>query len=193
MIVASQALVSESQNPPIDNMNLIMLNMLPKMQENKEASNKRNINMLEQYQLDMEVQMEQKQKDMDMRMEQQRKDMATMHEKSVQSVMNQVPFIIHNVFSSMEGIMNVAPLQLKGPASSQPVLMLIEGNPTLQGSGSSTRIESAGVGTASLRQFDLPNPNKPSSFLHPNSAVASEPFEMDMDDVARSMDDPAAG
>ena len=69
--------------------------------------------------------------------------------------------------------------------------MLIEGNPILQGSGSSTRIESLGVGIASLRQFDLPNPNKPSSFSHPNSIVASEPFEMDVDDVVRSMDDPA--
>ena len=98
-------------------MNLIMLNMLQKMQKNQEANNKRYINMLEQHRLDMKVQMEQKQKDMDMHMEQQRKDMAIMHEKSMVSMMNQVPLIIYNVFSGMEGVMNVVPLQLKGLAS----------------------------------------------------------------------------
>ena len=40
-------------------MNLIMLNMLQKMLENQEDSNKRNIDMLEQHWLEMELQMEQ--------------------------------------------------------------------------------------------------------------------------------------
>jgi hypothetical protein len=40
------------------------------MQENQEASNKRNIDMLEQHRLDMEMRMEQQWKDMDIRMEQ---------------------------------------------------------------------------------------------------------------------------
>jgi hypothetical protein len=53
-----------------------------------------------------------------MRMEQQWKDMAIMHEKSVQSVMNQVPLIVHIVFSGMGRVMNVVPLQLKDSASS---------------------------------------------------------------------------
>jgi hypothetical protein len=130
---------------------------------------------------------------MDMLMEQQQKDMAIMHEKFVQSMMNQVPLIVHNVFSGMGGVMNVVPLQLKDPASLQPALMLTEGNPMPQGSGSSTRVESAGVRTTSLRQFGLPNPDKASSFSPPNFAVAFEPFKMDVDDVARSTDDPTAG
>jgi hypothetical protein len=36
-----------------------MLNMLQKMQENQEASNKRNMDMLEQHQLETEMRMEQ--------------------------------------------------------------------------------------------------------------------------------------
>jgi hypothetical protein len=40
-------------------MDLIMLDMLQKMQKNQEVSNKKNIDMLEQYQLDMELQMKQ--------------------------------------------------------------------------------------------------------------------------------------
>ena len=95
---------------------------------------------------------------MDTRIEQQRKDMTKMHEKSVQSMMNQVPFIVYNIFSGIEGVMNVALLQLKGLASSQLALMLTKGNPTPQGSGSSTRAKSTWVGTASLRYlFGLPN------------------------------------
>jgi hypothetical protein len=69
MLVASQASVSESPNPATDNVNMIMLNMLQKMQENQEASNKRNFNMLEQHRLDTEMRLEQQRKDMDMRME----------------------------------------------------------------------------------------------------------------------------
>jgi hypothetical protein len=69
MVVPSQASVSESLNPATD-VNLIMLNMLQKMQKNKEASNKRNMDMLEQHRLDTEMQMEQQRKDMDIRMDQ---------------------------------------------------------------------------------------------------------------------------
>jgi hypothetical protein len=71
MIIASKVSVSKSQNPPTDNMNLIMLDMLQKMQENQEASNKRYIDMLEQCWLDMELRMKQERKDMDICMEQQ--------------------------------------------------------------------------------------------------------------------------
>ena len=41
------------------------------MQENQEVINKRNIELVEQHQLDIEMQMEQQQKDMDICMEQQ--------------------------------------------------------------------------------------------------------------------------
>jgi hypothetical protein len=74
-------------------MNMIMLNMLQKMQENQEASNKRNIDMLKQHRLDMEMRMEQQQKDMDICMEQQRMDL-----------INQVPFIVYNAFLGMGGL-----------------------------------------------------------------------------------------
>jgi hypothetical protein len=72
--------------------------------------------------------------------------------------------------------------------------MLIEGNPTPQSSGSSTRIESIGMGSASLRHISgLSNLDKASFFLPPNSAVAFEHFAMDVDDIAQSTDDPIAG
>jgi hypothetical protein len=164
MVVPSQASVSESPNPAID-VNLIMLNMLQKRQENQEASNKRNVDMLEQHWLDTKMRMEQQRKDMDIRMDQQRKDMAIMHEKSVQTMMNQVPVIVHNALLGIGGVMNVAPLQLKGPSSSQPALMLTEGNPTPQGSRTSTRSESFGMGKAALpHESGHQNPEKASSF-----------------------------
>jgi hypothetical protein len=87
-----------------------MLNMLQKMQENQEANNKRNMDMLEQHQLDTEMRMEQQRKDMDICMDQQRKDMAIMHEKSVQTMMNQVPVIVYNALLGIGGVMNVASL-----------------------------------------------------------------------------------
>jgi hypothetical protein len=68
MVVPSQASISESPNPATD-VNLIMLNILQKMQENQEASNKRNMDMLEQHQLDTEMRMEQQRKDMDIHMD----------------------------------------------------------------------------------------------------------------------------
>ena len=54
MLVASQASVSESPNLAVD-VNMIMLSMLRKMQESQETSNKRNLDMLEQHRLDMEM------------------------------------------------------------------------------------------------------------------------------------------
>ena len=86
--------------------------------------------------------------------------------------MNQVPLIVYNVFLGMEGVINVALLQLKDPASSQRAFMLSEGNPTLQGSKFSTCTESTRVGTASLCHLSgLPNPDKASSFSTPNFVI----------------------
>ena len=82
MLIASQASMSESPNL-VANMNMIMLGMLQKMQESQEASNKRNLDMLEQHRLDMEMRLEQQHKDMDICIEQQQKDMVTMHDKTV--------------------------------------------------------------------------------------------------------------
>jgi hypothetical protein len=50
--------VSESPNLAADNVNMIMLSILQKMQENQEASNKRNFDMLEQHRLGTEMRLE---------------------------------------------------------------------------------------------------------------------------------------
>jgi hypothetical protein len=90
--------------------------------------------------------------------------------------------------------MNVAPLQLKGPSSSQPALMLTEGNPTPQGSGISTRGESIGMRKAALpHESSNHNPEKATSLSPHNFAGASQPSAMDVDDIARSLDDFAVG
>jgi hypothetical protein len=66
-----QASVNESQNPPLKNVNLMMLNMLQTMQKNHEASEQWKINILEQQRKDMEMHLEQQWEDMDQTMEQQ--------------------------------------------------------------------------------------------------------------------------
>ena len=45
---------------------------------------------------------------------------------------------MQNALLGLGGVMNVAPLQLKDPTSLQPTLMLTEGNPMPQGSGTSS-------------------------------------------------------
>jgi hypothetical protein len=47
---------------------------------------------------------------MEMRKDQQRKEMVDFTERSVSSVINQVPQIMHNVLFSMGGYFNVTPL-----------------------------------------------------------------------------------
>ena len=81
--------------------------------------------------------------DMYLHMEQQQKDMATIAEKTVQNMVNQIPLIVHNALLGLGSVLNVIPLQLKGLTSLQPLLILTEGNPTLQGSGTSTCGESS--------------------------------------------------
>ena len=127
-------------------------------------------------------------------MEQEQKDMATMHDKIVQNMINQVPFIVHNALLGLEGVMNVAPLQLKGSASLQPVLMLMKGNPTPQGSGTSNCGESTGRGIESLPHlFGQHNPDKEWSLSPPNAAIASKAITMDVDDVAWPTNAPVGG
>ena len=48
---------------------MIMLRMLQKLQDSQEASNKRNLDMLELYRLETKMRLEQQQKDMDICME----------------------------------------------------------------------------------------------------------------------------
>jgi hypothetical protein len=73
MHVALQASVSESQDKPAKTVEMMMMTM----QKNQEASEQRNITMLEQQKKDMKMRMEQQRKDMDQSMEQQRKNLIT--------------------------------------------------------------------------------------------------------------------
>jgi hypothetical protein len=117
-----------------------------------------------------------------------------MHEKSVQTMMNQVPVIVHNALLGVGGVMNVAPLQLKGPSLLQPALMLTKGHPKPQGSGTSTCGESIGMRKPTLlHECGYQNPEKASSLSPHHSAGESQPSAMDVDDIARSPDDSAAG
>ena len=110
--------------------------------------------------------------------------MATIVEKTMQNVVNQVPLTMQNTLLGLGSVLNVTPLQLKGPAASQPSLMLTEGNPTSQGSGTSTRGESSRKRTESPSYLSAQqNSNKESSLLLPNAEFAFEAITMDVDDV----------
>ena len=58
MLVASQASVNKSPNPPA-NVTQLMMNMVQKMQDSQDTSNKRNLEMLEQHRMDTEMRLEQ--------------------------------------------------------------------------------------------------------------------------------------
>ena len=57
MLVASQASVNESPDPLV-NMAQMMMNFMQRMQDNQEASNKRNLEIMEQHRLDIESRLE---------------------------------------------------------------------------------------------------------------------------------------
>ena len=115
--------------------------------------------------------------------------MATIAEKIVQNVVNQVPLIVHNALLGLELVLNVAPLQLKGPASSQPLLMLTKGNQTPQGSGTSSRGDSSRKRKGSPSHlFAQQNSDKKCSLSPQNAEFASEPITMDVDDVPQPTD-----
>ena len=101
---------------------------------------------------------------------------------------------MHNALLGLGGVLNIAPLQLKGPESSQPVLMLMEGNPTLQGSRTSTHGESTRMRTKSPPHLSVQhNAVKECSLSPPNATVASEAIIMDVDDAPRPTDATVAG
>ena len=112
LLVVSQASVSQSQTPLVDSLTVLM-NFMKTMQDREKASQKRNLDMLEQHRLETEMQLEQQCKEMDLHMEQQQKDMVTMADKTVQNVINQVPLIVQNALLGIGSVMNVTPLQLK--------------------------------------------------------------------------------
>jgi hypothetical protein len=61
--------ISDSQAPQPDNINVILMSILERMQKNQEASELQKFAILEQQRIDMEFRMEQQRKDMDQRME----------------------------------------------------------------------------------------------------------------------------
>ena len=133
----------------------------------------------------MELQLEQQRMDMYLHMEQQRKDMATIAEKTVQNVVNQVPLIVYNALLGLGSVLKVALLQLKGLTSSQPSLMLMESNQTLKGSGISTRGDSSRKRKGSPSHLSAQqNLDKECSFSPPNAEFVSEPITMDVDNVS---------
>ena len=174
-----------SQSPtPLADLSTVLMNFMKTTQGREEAKQKRSLDMLEQHRLEMEMRLEQQSKEMDLRMEQQRKDMVTIANKIVQNVINQVLLIVQYALLGIESVMNVVPLQLKGLASSQPSLMLMEDNQTSQGSGSYTRAESSRMRTESLPYLSTQqNQEKEGSLSPQNAAVASESITMDVDDV----------
>ena len=153
--------------------------------------------IMEVHRLETESRLEQQRRDMDMRLEQQRKDMATIAEKTVENVVNQVPLIVQNALIGLGSVLNVAPLQLKGPSSSQPsqpLLMLTEGTQTLQGSGTSIRGDLSRKRKASPSHLPAKqNAKMECSPSPPNTLTKFEAITMDMDEVPQSTDAPLAG
>ena len=115
-LVASQAFVSQAPGTTPDMIQVIM-NFMQQMQQNQEASNRQNMEYIERQRMAMETQLEQQRLDMLMRLEQQRLDMAAIAEKTAQNMVNSVPLIEQNALMGLGSALNVAPLQLKGPAS----------------------------------------------------------------------------
>ena len=164
------------------------------MQNREEASQKRNLEMMELHRLETESRLEQQRKDMDLYLEQQRMDMATIAKKIVQNVVNQVLLIVQNVLLGLRSVLNVAPLQLKGSASLQPSLMLTKGTQIPQGSGTSTRGDSSRKKKGSPSHLSAQqNSDKERSLSPPNLAVEYEAITMDVDDVPQPTDAPIAG
>jgi hypothetical protein len=96
---------------------------------------------MEQQQKDMENRLEIQRQEMELQIEMQMKAMTIHTERSVSSVINQVPQIVQGVLQGMGGYFNVTPLQLQAPSSFHPSLMLTGRVPTPQGSGTSSRPE----------------------------------------------------
>ena len=111
-------------------------------------------------------------------------DMATISKMIVQNVVNQVPLIVQNALLRLGSVLNVAPFQLKGPASLQPSLMITEGTQTLQGSGTSTRGDSSRKRKGSPFHVSAQqNVEMERSLSPPNAIVKSKAITMDVDDV----------
>ena len=192
-LVASQASVSQTQTALVD-LSMVLMNFMKTMQDREEANQKRNYDMLEQHRLETEMLLEQQWKEMDLRMEQQRNDMVIMADMTMQNVINQIPLIVQNALLGIGSVMNIAPLQLKGPASSQPLLMLMEGHQMPQGSGSYTHAKSSRMRAESPPHlFAKPNPDKERSHSPPNALAEFEAITMDVDDVPHPTGSPAGG
>jgi hypothetical protein len=190
ILVASQASVSETPAPELS-VNQLMISFMQEMRESQAANQRHNLNMFEQQRLDTESRLEEQRKEMNWRLEQQRQDMVTISKETVKAVVNQVPLMVQN---ALMGVMNVAPLQLQGPTTSQPALMITEGLTTPQGSGTSTHGESSRMGVQTQRHESAePNPGNERSESPNNTLADFATVTMEVDDIPQPTGSPAAG
>ena len=177
VLVASQASVSQTATAPAD-MTQMMLNFMQQMKDSQEASDRRNDERMEHHRQETVTRLEEQRRDMAFHLEQQRLDMAAMTERTMQSMVNQVPFIVQNALLGLGAVMNVPPLQLKAPSSSQPSLLLMEQNRTPEGSGNSTRGESSRKRKGSPSHLSAqPNPRNERSLSPPKTLPESSEKE----------------
>ena len=113
--------------------------------------------------------------------------MLTMSQEIVKAVFNQVPQLVQN---AVLGVMNVAPLQLQGPTTLQPALMITEGITTPQGSGTSAQTGSSKMRAETQPHVSAePNPAGERSDSPHNTLADFETITMEVDDT----DAPAVG
>jgi hypothetical protein len=172
-------------------MNQVLMNFMLEMRANQEANQKQSRDMFEQQRLENESRLEEQRKEMNWRLEQTRQDMLTISQETVKNVFSQVPQMVQ---SAVLAVMNVAPLQLKAPTTSQPALMITEGHTTPQGSGTSAQGGSSRVRAQTQpHQSHDPDPAFERSESPENSLANYDAITMDVDEVPHPTDAPAAG
>ena len=190
ILVASQASVSETPDPALT-MSQMMMHFMAEMRASQEASQKLNRDMLEQQRLDNESRMNEQRKEMNWRLEQTRQDMLSISAEIVKTVFNQVPQMVQE---AVLAVMNVAPLQLKAPTTSQPALMITEGNTTPQGSGTSAQGGSSRLRAQTQPHGSAePDPANERSESPQNTLADFRAITMDVDDVLERTGSPTAG
>ena len=179
ILVASQASISETPDPNIS-LNQMMMSFMSEMRANQE-----------QQRLDNESRFEEQCKEMNWRLEQMQQDMLTISQETVKTVFNQVPQLVQ---SAVLAVMNVAPLQLKAPTTSQPVLMITEGITTPQGSRTSAQGGSSRMrAQTQLHESAEPDPAHQRSESPQNTLADYEAITMEVDDVPQHTGSPAVG
>lgn len=189
-LIASQASASETPDPSAS-INQVLLNFMMEMRASQAETRKESNERIEQQRLEHESRLEEQRKEMIWRLEQQRQDMLTISQETVKTVFSQVPQMVQ---TAVLAVMNVAPLQLKAPTTSQPALMITEGHTTPQGSGTSAQGGSSRVRAETQpHESHDPNPTFERSESPGNSLADYDAITMEVDDVPERTDAPAAG